>query len=38
MADGLRKLLQSGQCKIHKEEINKVIYENEEIKMLKIYI
>ena len=36
MADGLRKLLQSGQCKIKKEEINKVIYENEEIKMLNI--
>ena len=36
MADGLRKLLQSGQCKIQKEEINKVIYENEEIKMLNI--
>ena len=36
MADGLRKLLQSGQCKIQKEEINKVIYENEEIKMFNI--
>ena len=36
MADGLRKLLQSGQCKIQNEEINKVIYENEEIKMVNI--
>ena len=36
MADGLRKLLQSGQCKIQKEEINKVIYENEKIKLLNI--
>ena len=36
MAVGLRKILQSGQCKIQKEEINKVIYENEEIKMLDI--
>ena len=36
MADGLRKLLQSGQCKIQNEEINKLIYENEEIKLLNI--
>ena len=36
MADGLRKLLQSGKCEIRKEEINKVVYENEEVKMLNI--
>ena len=36
MADGLRKLLQSGKCEIRKEEVNKVVYENEEVKMLTI--
>ena len=36
MADGLRKLLQSGKCEIRKEEVNKVVYENEEVKMLNI--
>ena len=34
MTDGLRKLLQSGKCEIRKEEINKVVYENEDVKML----
>ena len=36
MADGLRKLLQSGKCEIRKEDLNKVVYENEKVKMLKI--
>ena len=36
MADGLRKLLKSGKCKITKKEVNKVVCENEEIKMLNI--
>ena len=36
MADGVRKWLQSGKCEIRKEEINKVVYENEEVKMLNI--
>ena len=36
MADGLRKLLQSGKCEIRKEEVNKVVYENKEVKMLNI--
>ena len=36
MADGLRKLLQLGKCEIRKEEVNKVVYENQEVKMLNI--
>ena len=36
MVGGLRKLLQSGKCEIRKEEVNKVVYENEEVKMLNI--
>ena len=36
MAEGLRKLLKEGKCEIVKEDINKVICENEEIKMLNI--
>ena len=36
MAEGLRKLLQTGSCEIKKEEVNKVIYENDEIKMVNI--
>ena len=36
MADGLRKLLKTGRCEIVKEEVNKVVCEKEEIKMLNI--
>ena len=36
MAEGLRKLLQTESCKMKKEEVNKVIYENDEIKMVNI--
>ena len=36
MAEGLRKLLQTGSCEMKKEEVNKVIYENDEVKMVNI--
>merc|ERR1712041_39115 len=36
MAEGVRKLLQEGKCDMVKENINKVICEQEEIKMLNI--
>ena len=36
MAEGLRWLLKEGKCEIVKEEVNKVVCENEEIKMLNI--
>ena len=36
MADGLRKLLKTGRCEIVKEEVNKVVCEKEDIKMLNI--
>ena len=36
MTEGLRKLLKEGKCEMVKEDINKVICENEEIKMLNI--
>ena len=36
MAEGLRKLLKAGKCGIMKDEVNKVVYANEEIKMLNI--
>merc|ERR1711867_375270 len=36
MTEGLRKLLNEGKCEMVKEDINKVICENEEIKMLNI--
>ena len=36
MADGLRELLKTGRCEIVKEEVNKVVCEKEEIKMLNI--
>ena len=36
MAEGLRKLLKERKCEIVKEEVNKVVCENEEIKMLNI--
>ena len=36
MAEGLRKLLKEGKCEMVKKEENKVVCENEEIKMLNI--
>ena len=36
MAEGLRQLLKAGKSEIVKEEVNKVVCENEEIKMLNI--
>ena len=36
MVEGLRQLLKEGKCEMVKEDINKVICENEEIKMLNI--
>ena len=36
MVEGLRKLWKAGKCEITKEEVNKVVCENEEIKMLNI--
>ena len=36
MTEGVRKLLQEGKCEMVKENINKVICEQEEIKMLNI--
>ena len=36
MAEGLRKLLQTGSCEMRKEEVNQVEFENDEIKMMNI--
>ncbi len=36
MTEGLRKLLKEGKCEMVKEDINKVICENEEIKKMNI--
>ena len=36
MAEGLRNLLKEGKCMIAKQEINKVVCQNEEIRMLNI--
>ena len=36
MAEGLRNLLKAGKCMITKQEVNKVVCQNEEIKMLNI--
>ena len=36
MAEGLRKLLKEGKCEMVKKEVNKVVCENDEIKMLNI--
>ena len=36
MTEGLRKLLKEGKCELVTNDINKVICENKEIKMLKI--
>ena len=36
MAEGLMKLLKTGSCELKKEEVNREIYENDEIKMVNI--
>ena len=36
MADGLRRLLKTGRCEMEKEEVNKVVYERDEVKMISI--
>ena len=36
MAEGLRSLLRTGVCVIKKGEVNKVMYDKEEIRMLNI--
>ena len=36
MAEGLRNLLKAGKCMITKQEVNKVVCQNEEIRMLNI--
>ena len=36
MVEGLRKLLKAGKCMLMKQEVDKVVCENEEIKMLNI--
>ena len=36
MAEGLRNLLKEGKCMIVSQEINKVVCQNEEIRMLNI--
>merc|ERR1711989_170095 len=36
MAEGLRNVLRNGRCEIVKKEVNKVVCENGEIKMLNI--
>ena len=36
MAEGLRKMLKEGVCSLKKEEVNKVVCEKEEIRMINI--
>ena len=36
MAEGIRNLIQTGACDLRKQEVNKVIYENQEIRMKNI--
>ena len=36
MAEGLRKMMKTGVCELKKEEVNKVVYENDEVKMVNI--
>ena len=36
MAEGLRKMMQTGVCEMKKEEVNKVVYEKDEIRMVNI--
>ena len=36
MAEGLRKMMKTGVCELKNDEVNKVVYENDEVKMLNI--
>merc|ERR1712138_340526 len=36
MAEGLRKIMQTGVCEMKKEEVSKVVYDKEEIRMVNI--
>ena len=36
MAEGLRKMMKKGVCELKKDEVNKVVYENDEVKMVNI--
>ena len=36
MAEGLRKMMQTGVCEMKKEEVNKVVYKKDEIRMVNI--
>ena len=36
MAEGLRKMMKTGVCELKNDEVNKVMYENDEVKMLNI--
>ena len=36
MAEGLRKMLKEGVCNLKKEEVNKVVCEKEEIRMMNV--
>ena len=36
MADGLKDVLQKGECNIKDNEVNKVIYKNQDIKIINI--
>ena len=36
MTEGLRKMLKTGVCELRKEEVNKVVYDKEEIRMVNI--
>ena len=36
MAEGLRNLLKTGRCELEKKEVNKVVYERDEVKMVNI--
>ena len=36
MADGVRKLMRTGKCEIKKKEVNKVVCEKNEVRMLNI--
>ena len=36
MAEGLRKMMKTGVCDLRNDEVNKVVCENDEVKMLNI--
>ena len=36
MTDGLRRMIKNGTCMMDKKEVNKIVYEKGEIKMLNI--